>query len=99
MEFYSLRTSNAHCHPESNAEFAQPCAELHHRKLVLMFSRAATEYLVAQSFGLLIGSILVAVEVVNGTKETSDFIFFITYLAQVYNSQIRFAIGRLTYHD
>ncbi|KAF8308376.1 hypothetical protein DL93DRAFT_2171132 [Clavulina sp. PMI_390] len=36
------------------------------------------------SFGLLIGSILVTVEVVNGTKETSDFIFFITYLAQVY---------------
>jgi ATP-binding cassette subfamily B (MDR/TAP) protein 6 len=37
-----------------------------------------------QSFGLLVGSTLVAIEVVNGTKQTSDFIFFITYLAQVY---------------
>ncbi|KAF9516641.1 hypothetical protein BS47DRAFT_1483796 [Hydnum rufescens UP504] len=36
------------------------------------------------SFGLLVGSLLVAVDVVNGVKNTSDFIFFITYLAQVY---------------
>ncbi|KAF8335769.1 uncharacterized protein EI90DRAFT_3047074 [Cantharellus anzutake] len=36
------------------------------------------------TFGLLIGSLLVAAEIVNGRKYTSDFVFFITYLAQFY---------------
>ncbi len=36
-----------------------------------------------QTFGLLVGSLLVAVEIVNGHKHTSNFVFFITYFAQV----------------
>jgi ABC-type transport system involved in Fe-S cluster assembly fused permease/ATPase subunit len=37
-----------------------------------------------QSVGLLVGSILVALRVVRGELSTADFVFFITYLAQLY---------------
>jgi hypothetical protein len=36
-----------------------------------------------QSLGLLVGSMIVALRVTKGTSAPSDFVFFITYLAQV----------------
>jgi hypothetical protein len=38
---------------------------------------------VLQTVGLLVGSLVVALRVTNGQLAASDFVFFVTYLAQV----------------
>lgn len=44
----------------------------------------ATTHRRLQTLGLLVGAMIVALRVTKGQSDPSDFVFFITYLAQVY---------------
>lgn len=62
--------------------------ELHHRKCLNPRGGSVRPMLIGtlQSVGLLVGSLIVAHRIVYGPLTSADFVFFITYLVQVWTS-------------
>jgi ATP-binding cassette subfamily B (MDR/TAP) protein 6 len=58
-------------------------AKLYHLVRCLRFNTEAQSLRLTQSIGLLVGSMIVALRVTRGQSTASDFVIFITYLAQV----------------